>query len=255
MVSIKIISWNVNGIRAAVRNGLGEFIRKESPHIMAMQEVKISDGQIPVEISSLGYDVFLNPAQKKGYSGTITMSRIPVESVTMGIGDAEFDREGRVITTEFREFLLVNVYFPNSQRGLTRLDYKLSFNRKLHAYCNELRKRKPLVITGDFNVAHREIDIANPKGNERNAGFTIEERDWMTEFLSDGYVDTFRIFSKEPGHYSWWSYMHNAREKNIGWRIDYFVVSSDIMEKVLSSTILEEVTGSDHAPVELLLDL
>ena len=253
-MSIKIVSWNVNGLRAAVRNGLAEFIGKESPDIMAMQEVKISDGEIPVDISSLGYDIFLNPAQKKGYSGTITMSRIPVEHVEYGLGQPEFDSEGRVITAEFQSFYLINVYFPNSQRGLARLEYKLSFNTRLHAYCNSLRKRKPLVITGDFNVAHREIDIANPRGNERNAGFTIEERNWMSEFLNDGYVDTFRLFNNEPGHYSWWSYMHNAREKNIGWRIDYFVVTSDIKDRVIASTILEGVTGSDHAPVELLLD-
>lgn len=253
-MAIKIISWNVNGLRSAVKNGLADFLKDESPDLVALQEVKISDSQIPLEIKSLPYNVYLNSAEKKGYSGTITMSRLPVIAVQKGIGNDLYDREGRVIITELKDFFFLNIYFPNSQHGLTRLDYKLSFNEEIHRFCNELRKKKPLVLTGDFNVAHRVIDIANPKGNERNAGFTKEERNWMTEFLSDGYVDTFRMFNNEPGHYTWWSYMHNARSRNIGWRIDYFIVTSDIADRVKSSRILDKVTGSDHAPVEILLD-
>jgi exodeoxyribonuclease-3 len=253
-MTIKLISWNVNGLRAAIKSGLSGFIQKESPDIMAMQEVKISEGQVPLELSSGGYTAYLNPAEKKGYSGTLTLSKIDPISLIRGIGNPEFDTEGRIMGLELDNFYFLNVYFPNSQRGLTRLDYKLAFNSEFHRFCNKLREKKPVVITGDFNVAHREIDIANPRSNEHNAGFTKEERDWMTEFLEDGYVDTFRMFNGDPGHYSWWSYMHNARSRNIGWRIDYFVVSADMKSRVKDAGIMEEVTGSDYAPVYLVLD-
>ncbi len=253
-MAIKLISWNVNGLRAAMKSGLPDFIRKESPDIMAMQEVKISQEQIPAELWSGGYTAYINTAERKGYSGTLTLSKLNPAIPIRGIGNPEFDNEGRIMGLELENFYFLNVYFPNSQRGLTRLDYKLAFNTEFHRFCNRLREKKPVIITGDFNVAHREIDIANPKSNEHNAGFTKEEREWMTEFLDDGYIDTFRMFNSQPGHYSWWSYMHDARSRNIGWRIDYFVVSADIKSRVKDAGIMEDVKGSDHAPVYLVLD-
>ena len=175
--------------------------------------------------------------------------------MSFGIGDERFDSEGRVITAEYERFYLVNAYFPNSQHGLTRLDFKIEFDRKIHAYLNELRRSKPVVLCGDFNVAHKEIDLANPKQNEKNAGFTPEERAWMDEFLNDGYVDTFRMFTKEGGHYTWWTYRFNARARNIGWRVDYFVVSKDLVPHVKKSWIMSDVYGSDHAPIAMILEI
>ncbi len=249
---LSFVSWNVNGIRAAHRKGLIDFIKEEGADFFCFQEIKANEEDLPREIVEFPeYDKYVFPAKKKGYSGTLIMSKIPVENVFYGLGIDDFDTEGRVITLEFHDFFLINAYFPNSQHGLKRLDFKLKFDRELHRYLNELRKRKPIVLCGDFNVAHREIDLANPKQNEGNPGFTLEERKWMDEFLNDGYVDTFRTFTKEGGHYTWWSYRFKARERNIGWRIDYFVVNEELKESVLSSTILSEVLGSDHAPIRM----
>jgi len=251
---MKILSWNVNGIRAAVKNGIIKVFQEENPDIILMQEVKADKIDIPEELHHAGYKLYINSADKKGYSGTMVMAKQEPLSYTTGAGENNTDVEGRIQTMEYDSFYLINSYFPNSQHGLTRLDYKIQFNKTILEYMDKLKAKKPVIITGDFNVAHEEIDIARPKGNEKNAGFTIEERDSMTEILSHGYVDTYRYFHKEPEHYSWWSYRFNAREKNIGWRIDYFLVSDNFMGKVQDSLILENVTGSDHAPLELLLN-
>lgn len=253
MLPIKIISWNVNGIRAALRNGLLDFIINEDADIYAFQEVKNHDFQMPMELSAKGYSAFANPAERKGYSGTLIMTRLTPLSHFTGFGESGDETEGRVLGIELEDFWFLDIYFPNSQRELARLGYKLEFNNKVMQLLENLRKSKPVVVCGDMNVAHREIDIARPKENQHNAGFTMEERQWFTEFLDHGYVDTFRLFNSEPGQYTWWSYRFNARAKNIGWRIDYFIVSSDMKERVASSDILQEVTGSDHAPIRLVI--
>ena len=248
-MKISITSWNVNGIRAALKNGLVETLKKIDADIVCLQEVKADEASLPEEIENLGYSVFINPAEKKGYSGTLSLSRSEPLSVVKGIGSKKFDSEGRVLALEFQNLWVINTYFPNSQRGLTRLDYKLEYNKNFEKWAEDLRKTKPLIICGDFNVAHEEIDIARPKENEMNAGFTVQERKWMTEFLSRGYRDTFRMFDSEGGNYTWWSYRFNAREKNIGWRIDYFIVSNELEKNVVSSSILSQLGGSDHAPI------
>ncbi len=250
---MKILSWNVNGLRAAVKNGIIPFLEKEDPDIILFQEVKVDKLNIPEELHHLNYKIYLNSADKKGYSGTMALSRTDPDEYMEGIGDKTYDSEGRVQLLKYNDFYLINAYFPNSQHGLPRLDFKLDFNKKILDFMEKLRKEKPLIITGDFNVAHEEIDIARPKDNERNAGFTIEERNSMTEMLNRGYIDTYRYFHKEPDHYSWWSYRFNARDKNIGWRIDYFIVTDDFINNVKDSLILENIKGSDHAPLELIL--
>ncbi|MEM3262240.1 MAG: exodeoxyribonuclease III [Conexivisphaerales archaeon] len=248
---MKVLSWNVNGIRSAVNKGLVDVVNSGENDIIMLQEVK-SDS---VPLGFEGYKAYLNASKRKGYSGTLVLSRVEPISVLYGISDSKFDAEGRVITFELERFYVVNSYFPNSQHGLTRLDYKLEFNAKFEEFAQRLRKRKPVIIGGDFNVAHQEIDIARPKDNVNNAGFTKQERDWMTHFLGLGYVDTFRMFIKDGGHYSWWSYRFNARQKNIGWRIDYLIVSEELRPMVKSAGILESVRGSDHAPVFLEIAL
>ncbi len=251
-----MMSWNVNGIRAVAKNGFVDFLKRYSPDILALQEIKASEDKVPKEIRYYPeYEKIWNPAEKPGYSGTAVFTKIAPKRVSKGIGKRKFDSEGRVITLDYGPIYFVNAYFPNAQRGLARLDFKLGFNRAIHKYLNKLRDEKPVIVTGDFNVAHKEIDLANPKQNEKNAGFTPEERAWMDEFLSDGWVDTFRMFTKEGGHYTWWTYRFKARERNIGWRIDYFIVSEDLVPRVKKSWILSEVYGSDHAPIGLELDL
>ncbi|KQB35062.1 exodeoxyribonuclease III [Acidiplasma aeolicum] len=250
---MKILSWNVNGLRAAVKNGIIDFLKKENTDIILFQETKVDNMSVPEEIYHLDYKVYINPAQKKGYSGTMALTKTEPLDYVAGIGNKDFDSEGRVQTFNFDDYYLINSYFPNSQHGLTRLDYKIEFDHEILKYCDDLKSKKGVIITGDFNVAHEEIDIARPKDNQNNAGFTQQERDFMTEFLNHGYIDTYRYFHKEPNHYSWWSYRFNAREKNIGWRIDYFVVSKDFIKNVNDSLILENVMGSDHAPIELIL--
>ena len=250
---MKIISWNVNGVRAAVKKGLVGFIEKESPDLLALQEIKSSESIQHIELQKLGYTQYINPAVKKGYSGTMVLAKEKPLSVLNGIGINGFDLEGRVQTLEFKNFYFINTYFPNSQRDLKRLDYKLGFDAAFMSYADKLKKQKPLVICGDMNVAHADIDIARPKENSNNAGFTEAERDWMTLFLSHGFVDAYRYFHKDDVKYSWWSYRFSARKKNIGWRIDYFLVTNDIISRISDSDIMDSVEGSDHAPINLIL--
>ena len=254
-MSISLVSWNVNGIRAAAKGSLLEFITESNANIIAFQEIKAGESDIPAKIKELDYRIIVNPARKKGYSGTAVLNRLPSLGIIDSTEIPEFNGEGRVCGIEFENFWFLNVYFPNSGRDLNRLDFKLQFDRALHKFCNSLREVKPVVICGDFNVAHMEVDIARPADNINNAGFTVQEREWMTEFLNDGYVDTFRMFNSEPGNYTWWTYRFNARSRNIGWRIDYFVVSDDLRNRVISSEILANIRGSDHCPVKMVLDL
>ncbi len=249
----KFLSWNVNGIRAAIKKGLPGVLNM-GYDIVALQETKADDGVLPESLKALPYHIYSNPAAKKGYSGTLALSEEKPLKVLKGIGNEDFDNEGRVLALEFEKFWFINAYFPNSQRDLARLGYKLGFDRAFEKWCSTLDKGKPLVICGDLNVAHEDIDIARPKENLGNAGFTIQEREWLTGFLGNGYVDAFRHLTKEGGHYTWWSYMFGARAKNIGWRIDYFIVSKRLAKRVKSSTILDRVIGSDHVPVDITID-
>ncbi len=253
---LTLMSWNVNGIRAVYRNGFLKFLEEYKPDILSLQEIKADDKSIPMSIKNYpSYIKYWNPAKRRGYAGTALFTKIKPVEVMFGMGNEKFDEEGRVITADFDKFYLVNVYFPNSQHGLTRLDFKIDFDEKFHKYVNNLREEKGVIICGDFNVAHKEIDLANPKQNVKNAGFTPEERAWMDRFVEDGWIDTFRMFVKEGGHYTWWTYRFNARARNIGWRVDYFVVSSDLKDKVKKSWILSEVYGSDHAPIGLQVNV
>ena len=252
---MKIISWNVNGIRAAVKKGFIDFFDRANADMFCLQETKISDKDVTDELKQIGslhgYRTYWFGAEKKGYSGTAIISRIELIAVKKGIGVEKFDKEGRTIIVELKKFYLINVYAPNAKHGLARLDEKIEFNKLFIKYCEKLRKKKPIVFCGDLNVAHKEIDLRNPKENQNNAGFSIEERNAFQKQLDKGYLDTFRIFNKEPGNYTWWSYRFNARVKNIGWRIDYFVVSKELKPKVFSSEILKNVMGSDHCPILL----
>lgn len=224
-------------------------MKDENADVYCFQEVKATKDKIPQGL--INFHEFHAHAEKKGYSGVSTFSRIKPLSVVEGIGEFIFDKEGRVLTLEFQDFFIVNAYFPHSHRELKRLDFKIKFNEKFLAFCKQLEKTKPIVIASDFNVAHKEIDLRNPKSNLKNAGFTIQEREWFDEFLKQGFTDTFREFVKDEGHYTWWPYMNNARERNIGWRIDYFVISNSLKSKMINSAILNKVLGSDHCPVSL----
>ncbi|MEW6429274.1 MAG: exodeoxyribonuclease III [Thermodesulfobacteriota bacterium] len=253
--SMRLISWNVNGLRAIAGKGFLDLLRDLDADIIALQEIKAQPEQLPEEILRPdGYKSFWHPAEKKGYAGVCVYTRREPLTVTVGLGIEEHDREGRVLTLEFPDCFLVNVYFPNAQHGLTRLDYKLRFNDDLLAYLDLLRQKKTVAVCGDYNVAHKEIDLANPKANVKNPGFTPEERAWMDRFLAGGWLDTFRMFHPEPEQYTWWSYRANARARNIGWRIDYFCVDEKSRGRVKDAAILAEVTGSDHCPVSLVLD-
>lgn len=248
----KMISWNVNGLRAIYKKGFVDIFNEINADIFCIQETKLQEGQI--DLSFPGYEMYWNYAEKKGYSGTAIFTKIKPISVTNGIGIEEHDKEGRVITLEFEEYYLVTVYTPNSQTELKRLDYRMKWEKDFKAYIKELEKKKPVIICGDLNVAHKEIDLKNPKTNRKNAGFTDEEREKFTEFLNDGFIDTFRYFyPNEEGKYSWWSYRFSARKKNAGWRIDYFLVSEALKDKLKSADILSDIMGSDHCPVELIL--
>jgi exodeoxyribonuclease-3 len=249
---LKCISWNVNGIRAVEKKGFIEQLQSFDGDVIAIQETKAQAEQLSDALKDIpGYTSYWHSAERKGYSGVAVYTRIPPLAVHYGLGDPEFDCEGRVLTLEFADCYLINIYFPNSGDELKRLDFKLRFNDRLLAFAKELEKRKAVVLCGDFNVAHKEIDLKNPKANEKNAGFTPEERAWMDSFVAAGFVDTFRIFNQQPGQYTWWSYRFSARAKNIGWRIDYFCVSGGARERVISAAILPEVLGSDHCPVTL----
>lgn len=249
---MKLISWNVNGLRACVTKGFLEYFKEADADIFCIQESKLQEGQIDLDLE--GYRQFWNYAEKKGYSGTAVFTRQEPLRVTYGIGIEEHDREGRVITCEFDGFYLVTVYTPNSQRELTRLAYRMQWEDDFLAYLKGLEQKKPVIFCGDLNVAHREIDLKNPKTNRKNAGFTDEERGKFTTLLENGFVDTFRYFYPEQeGIYSWWSYQFRAREKNAGWRIDYFCVSECLKERLEDAKIHTEVMGSDHCPVELTI--
>lgn len=248
-----LFSWNVNGVRSALKKGLKAVIDSEKYDVILLQEARID--YVPLELEDSGYFVYLLPSKvKKGYSGSIILSKDEPKSIRYGMDDARFDGEGRVITAEFEDFYAVNAYFPNSRRDLSRLQFKLEFDERIEKYLEGLRRIKPVAIGGDFNVAHKDIDIARPKENGENAGFTAEERAWLNGFLGHGYVDTYRIFIKDGGHYTWWSQLNGVRERNIGWRIDYFMVSSELLSRVKAAQILGDTYGSDHAPVCLELD-
>lgn len=253
-MSKKLISWNVNGLRSCMGKGFMDFFDSVDADIFCLQEIKLSEGQI--EWNKENYYSYWNYAEKKGYSGTAVFSKEKPLSVKYGIGIDEHDHEGRVITLEFENFYMVTVYTPNSQRELTRLEYRMKWEDDFRNFLNDLRKTKPVVVTGDMNVAHKEIDLKNPKTNRKNAGFTDEERQKMTELLDSGFIDTFRYFYPDAEQrYSWWSYMFKSREKNAGWRIDYFLASKELEDKLISAEIHDEVLGSDHCPIELVIDL
>ena len=248
---MKLLSWNVNGIRACLNKGFGDFFKNVNADIFCIQETKCQKEQVE-NLEYDGYTSYWNSAEKKGYSGTAVFTKIKPITVTYGIGIEEHDKEGRVITLEFEDFYLVNVYTPNSKRELERLDYRQIWEDEMRKYLLKLDKKKPVIMCGDLNVAHKEIDLKNPKTNTHNAGFTIEERTKMTNLLEAGFVDSFRyLYPEEEGKYTWWSYMRKSREKNIGWRIDYFIVSDRIKEKIKEAKIYDEILGSDHCPIGL----
>ena len=247
---MKLISWNVNGIRACVRNGFNDFLASAKPDIIGLQEIKIDDARrAQHDFDFKAYEELWFPAKRPGYSGTATLTKEGFMSYKAGLAVDKFDSEGRAQTVEFNNFYFVNCYFPNAQDELARLDYKVGFNEAVLKYVKKLEKKKPVVICGDFNVAREEIDLARPKENVGNPGFSDEERYWGRAFLKAGLVDTFRFLHPEKKQYSWWSYRALARERNIGWRIDYFLVSAKIMGNVKRAFILDKVRGSDHAPV------
>ncbi len=247
---MKFISWNVNGLRACMGKGFMNFFNEIDADIFCLQETKLSEGQI--ELDTPGYHQYWNYAEKKGYSGTAVFTKKEPISVTYGIGIEEHDHEGRVITAEYDDFYFVDVYVPNSQRELTRLDYRMVWEDAFLSYVKKLDEKKPVIYCGDLNVAHKEIDLKNPKSNHMNAGFTDEERACFTKVTESGFIDSFRYFyPDEKDKYSWWSYMFKAREKNAGWRIDYFVVSEKIKDRMVDAKIHADILGSDHCPVEL----
>ncbi|MCD7921546.1 MAG: exodeoxyribonuclease III [Clostridiales bacterium] len=251
---MKLVSWNVNGLRACVQKGFLDYFKSADADIFCVQETKLQEGQIHLELE--GYEQYWNYADRKGYSGTAVFTKMTPLSVSYGIGVEEHDHEGRVITLEFEQFYFLTVYVPNSQNELTRLDYRMKWEDDFLAYTRKLEESKPVVYAGDLNVAHQEIDLKNPKSNHRNAGFTDEEREKMTNALKCGRIDTYRYFyPKRTEIYSWWSYRFKARERNAGWRIDYFIVSDSLKNALQSADIHTDVYGSDHCPVELVLDL
>ena len=251
---MKLVSWNVNGIRAVLTKGFEDFFKNVNADIFCIQETKCQEGQ--VELKFDGYESYWNSAEKKGYSGTAIFTKIKPISVKYGIGIEEHDKEGRVITLEFKDFYMVNIYTPNSKRELERLDYRQIWEDEIRKYLSSLNKTKPVIMCGDLNVAHKEIDLKNPKTNTHNAGFTIEERNKMTELLNAGFIDTFRyLYPDKIDCYTWWSYMRKAREKNVGWRIDYFIVSDELKNKIKEAKIYQDIMGSDHCPIGLEIDL
>lgn len=247
---MKLITWNVNGLRAVINKGFADFFIRNNADIFCIQETKMQEGQLDIQFD--GYQKYFNSALKKGYSGTAIFTKKKPEQITYGIGIEEHDTEGRVITLEYKTFYMVNVYTPNSQRELTRLEYRMKWEDAFRNYLKNLDKNKPVIMCGDLNVAHEEIDLKNPKQNRRSAGFTDEEREKMTQLLQNGFIDTYRyLYPEETDCYTWWSYMMKAREKNIGWRIDYFIVSERLKDKIQDVKIHSQVMGSDHCPVEL----
>ena len=253
---MKYISWNVNGIRACIKKGFLEFIKTENPDVICIQETKANQEQVELDLKE--YNQYWNSAEKPGYSGTLMLTKKKPLNCYNGLGVDKHDNEGRVITLEFKNHFLVNVYTPNSKRDLSRLEYRSNeWDKDFLFHINELEKDKPVVFCGDLNVAHKEIDLANPQNNKTtksrpgNAGFTNQERSGFNNIIESGYIDSFRLFNNDSGHYTWWSYMFNSRKRNIGWRIDYFCISPQIKEKIKNAYILPEVLGSDHCPIGL----
>ncbi|MBN2329471.1 MAG: exodeoxyribonuclease III [Candidatus Omnitrophica bacterium] len=250
---MRLMSWNVNGIRAVLKKGFLDFLSAEDPDILCIQEMRALPEQVDLPLN--GYHVFWNPAERKGYSGTAVFSKIKPIHAAFGMGAPQHDAEGRVITLEFDDYYLVNVYTPNAGRGLERLAYRSQeWDPAFLHYVKTLEKSKPVVFCGDLNVAHKEIDLANPKGNEGNAGFTPEERQGFDRIVKSGFLDAFREFKQDGGHYTWWSYFGRAREKNIGWRIDYFCLSPELRPHLQNADIHPHVMGSDHCPVSIVMD-
>lgn len=251
MEPVKLVSWNVNGLRAVAGKGFAQIFDELDADCVCLQETKLQKGQIDLEF--LGYTSYWNYADKPGYSGTVIYTRKPVLSVSYGLGIDEHDHEGRVVTVEFEDFYLVNVYVPNSQDGLRRLDYRMNWEDAFRGFVKSLESKKPVVVCGDMNVAHEEIDLKNPSTNHFNAGFSDEERSKFTELLGSGFIDTWRFQHPDEVKYSWWSYRGGARFRNAGWRIDYFLVSESLREHIFSTEILDDIAGSDHCPVVLCL--
>ncbi len=255
---MKLVSWNVNGLRAVINKGFEKFFKEVDADIFCIQETKMQEDQIDENLKEIfkEYNSCWNSAEKKGYSGTAIFTKLRPNAVTYGIGIEEHDKEGRVITLEFDNFFMINCYTPNSKRELERLDYRMIWEDEFRKYLLKLNEIKPVIVCGDLNVAHEEIDLKNPKTNRRNAGFTDEERNKMTELLNAGFVDTFRyLYPDKTDMYTWWSYMFKAREKNAGWRIDYFIVSKSIENKIKESYIYSDIMGSDHCPVGLDIEI
>ena len=251
---MKLVSWNVNGIRAAMDKGLRDYVESESPEVICLQETKAHREQVNVQwMEELGYTGVWNSAVKKGYSGTAIFSRTPYLSTSIGMGITEHDSEGRVLTAEFDDFQLVTVYTPNSQRGLARLEYRQQWDAAFLKWLGKLQKKKPVIFCGDLNCAHQEIDLANPKTNHRNAGFTEEERGGLDRIVEAGFKDSFREFDTSPEKYTWWTYRMNCRARNIGWRLDYFFVDHAVWDLVSGASIRPDILGSDHCPVELTI--
>jgi exodeoxyribonuclease III len=253
VINLKFISWNVNGLRACVNKGFIDFFNETNADFFCLQETKMQEGQLELELD--GYFQYWNSAEKKGYSGTAIFTKIKPINVKYDMGIEMHDKEGRVICLEYDDFYLVNVYTPNSKRELARLDYRVKWENDFREYLIKLDSTKPVILCGDLNVAHKEIDLKNPKTNTKNAGFTVEEREQMTLLLDSGFIDSYRyLYPEKEGAYTWWSYMFKAREKNAGWRIDYFVISNKIKDKLVDSIIHDQIMGSDHCPVEIILN-
>ncbi|TJX68180.1 exodeoxyribonuclease III [Soehngenia saccharolytica] len=249
---MRLVSWNVNGLRAIMKKGFIESVKKLNPDILCIQETKMQEGQLDLDVDLEEYEKYFNSAQKKGYSGTAVFTKVKPISVNYGMNKEEHDKEGRIITAEYDDFYLVNVYTPNSKTELERLEYRMVWEDEFRHFLKELEKKKPVIICGDLNVAHKEIDLKNPSSNRKSAGFTDEERNKFTELLEAGFIDTFRFFYPDKeGAYTWWSYLTKARERNAGWRIDYFLVSESLKDRLVDAKIHSDIYGSDHCPVEL----
>lgn len=255
MLNLRILSWNVNGIRAAYKKGFLDWFKKEKPDILCVQETKANPDQLTDDLINVdGYQSYFSSAEKKGYSGVVTYTKINPLKVLKGIGIKKFDSEGRFLITEFDEFILFNIYFPNGKASKERLKYKMEFYDEFLKHCKKLlRQGKKIVVCGDVNTAHKEIDLARPKENSEISGFLPEEREWIDKFLAAGFIDTFRMFNHEPENYTWWDQLTRARERNVGWRIDYFYASENLKPNIKSAAIHSSVMGSDHCPVELQL--
>jgi exodeoxyribonuclease-3 len=254
---MKILSWNINGIRAADKKGLFDWLKKEDADIVCLQEIKAMPEQVPPHLRNIpGYEIFWNSAERKGYSGVVTFTKHKPLDIKKGFGITKFDNEGRILITEYPSFTLFNIYFPNGKKNQERLDYKLDFYDTFLAYADNLKAEgKNIVVCGDFNTAHNEIDLARPKENEKVSGFLPIERAWIDTFMDHGYVDTFRHFNKESDQYTWWDMKTRARERNVGWRIDYFFVNKELISKIKKPFIMQEVLGSDHCPVGLEIEV